>query len=52
LLGAKKGNVIAFVITHDERVEVRSLEAETMAAIVDIGAILKEKDITLNQWMK
>jgi hypothetical protein len=44
--------VIAFVITDDQRVEVRTLEAETMAALDDIGAALKEKGITLNQWVK
>ena len=52
LLGAKKGSVIAFVITDDERVEVRTLEAETMAALDEIGAALKEQGVTLAQWMK
>ena len=52
LLGAKKGSVIAFIITDDERVEVRTLEAETMAALDDIGAVLKEQGVTLGQWMK
>ncbi|MCL4507706.1 MAG: AbrB/MazE/SpoVT family DNA-binding domain-containing protein [Chloroflexi bacterium] len=52
LLGAKKGSVIAFVITDDERVEVRTLEAATIAALDEIGAALKEKGITPEQWMK
>ena len=51
-LGAKKGSVIAFVITDDERVEVRALEADALAALDAIGAALKEQGVTLGQWMK
>ncbi len=52
LLGAKKGSVIAFVITDDKRVEVRALEADVMAALDEIGAALREQGVTLEQWMK
>ncbi len=51
-LGVKKGSTIAFVETEDGRIEVRTLEADVMAALDEIGAALKEQGVTLEQWMK
>lgn len=52
LLGAKKGSVIAFVIKDDQSVEVRTIEAETIAALDQIGVELRESGLTLGQWLK
>ena len=51
-LGVKKGSTIAFVETEDGRIEVRALEADVMAALDEIGAALKEKGVTLEQWIE
>jgi AbrB family looped-hinge helix DNA binding protein len=51
-LGVRKGSTIAFVETADGRIEVRALEADVMAALDEIGAALREKDITLEQMIE
>ena len=48
-LGVKKGSTIAFVETAEGKIEIRTLEAEALAAFDEIGAALKEEGLTLDQ---
>ena len=52
LLGIDKGSNVAFVITDDNRVEIRPLEANSVMAANEFEAVLKENGMTLGQWAK
>lgn len=50
-LGIKKGSTIAFVENDEGRVEIRVVEDAFIAAIDEIGDALKERGMTMAQWL-
>lgn len=50
-LGIKKGTTVLFVENEKGNIEIRTLEAETIDMLDEIGNVLREKGVTLDQWL-
>ncbi len=50
-LGIKKGTTVLFVENEKGNIEIRTLEAETIDMLDEIGAALREKGVTMEQWL-
>jgi AbrB family looped-hinge helix DNA binding protein len=50
-LGIKKGTTVLFIENEKGNIEIRTLEAEAIDMLDDIGAALREKGITLDRWL-
>ncbi len=50
-LGIKKGTTVLFIENEKGNIEIRTLEAETIDMLDEIGNVLREKGITMDQWL-
>ncbi len=50
-LGIKKGTTVLFIENEQGNIEIRTLEAETIDLLDEIGAALREKGVTMDQWL-
>lgn len=50
-LGIKKGTTVLFVENEKGNIEIRTLEAETIDMLDEIGNVLRERGMTMDQWL-
>jgi len=50
-LGIKRGTTVLFIENEKGNIEIRTLEAEAIDMLDEIGAALREKGITLDRWL-
>lgn len=50
-LGIKKGTTVLFIENEMGQIEIRTLEAETIDMLDEIGVALRTKGVTLERWL-